>query len=64
MFDAAVYLGVCDKIVPGMLIGELSFGHLPSVFLPAGPMTTGSSVKYSRYLFSPNTYIRWHFKFK
>jgi phosphogluconate dehydratase len=43
MFDAAVYLGVCDKIVPGMLIGALSFGHLPSVFLPAGPMTTGSS---------------------
>ena len=43
MFDAAVYLGVCDKIVPGMLIGALSFGHLPSIFLPAGPMTTGLS---------------------
>ncbi len=41
MFDAAVYLGVCDKIVPGLLIGALSFGHLPSVFLPAGPMTSG-----------------------
>ncbi len=41
MFDAAVYLGVCDKIVPGMLIGALSFGHLPAVFIPAGPMTTG-----------------------
>ena len=41
MFDAAVYLGVCDKIVPGMLIGALSFGHLPAVFVPAGPMTTG-----------------------
>src|SRR6201999_1022296 len=39
MFDAAVYLGVCDKIVPGLLIGALSFGHLPAVFLPAGPMT-------------------------
>jgi phosphogluconate dehydratase len=43
MFDAAVYLGVCDKIVPGLLIGALSFGHLPSVFLPAGPMPTGIS---------------------
>src|SRR5579862_10066706 len=41
MFDAAVYLGVCDKIVPGLLIGALSFGHLPAVFLPAGPITVG-----------------------
>ena len=41
MFDAAVYLGVCDKIVPGLLIGALSFGHLPAVFVPAGPMTSG-----------------------
>ncbi|MBG1232894.1 phosphogluconate dehydratase [Aestuariivirga litoralis] len=41
MFDAAVYLGVCDKIVPGLIIGALSFGHLPSVFVPAGPMTSG-----------------------
>ena len=41
MFDAAVYLGVCDKIVPGLLIGALSFGHLPSVFIPAGPMGSG-----------------------
>jgi phosphogluconate dehydratase len=41
MFDAAVYLGVCDKIVPGLVIGALHFGHLPAVFLPAGPMTTG-----------------------
>jgi len=41
MFDAAIYLGVCDKIVPGLLIGALSFGHLPSVFVPAGPMTSG-----------------------
>ncbi|APH57871.1 Phosphogluconate dehydratase [Granulibacter bethesdensis] len=40
-FDAAVCLGVCDKIVPGLLIGALSFGHLPVVFIPAGPMTTG-----------------------
>ena len=43
MFDAAVYFGVCDKIVPGLLIGALSFGHLPSVFIPAGPMTSGLS---------------------
>ena len=41
MFDAAVYLGICDKIVPGLLIGALSFGHLPAVFLPAGPMPSG-----------------------
>ncbi len=41
MFDAAVYLGVCDKIVPGLIMGALSFGHLPAVFIPAGPMTSG-----------------------
>jgi phosphogluconate dehydratase len=41
MFDAAVYLGICDKIVPGLLIGALTFGHLPGVFVPGGPMPTG-----------------------
>jgi phosphogluconate dehydratase len=41
MFDAAICLGVCDKIVPGLLIGALAFGHLPIVFAPAGPMTPG-----------------------
>jgi len=41
MFDAALMLGVCDKIVPGLLIGALSFGHLPVVFVPAGPMPSG-----------------------
>ncbi len=41
MFDAALFLGVCDKIVPGLLIGALAFGHLPAVFVPAGPMTSG-----------------------
>ena len=41
VFDAGVFLGVCDKIVPGLLMGALSFGHLPAVFIPAGPMTTG-----------------------
>ncbi len=45
MFDAALYLGVCDKIVPGLLIGALSFGHLPAVFVPAGPMPSGLSNK-------------------
>jgi len=43
MFDGALYLGVCDKIIPGLLIGALAFGHLPAVFVPAGPMTTGIS---------------------
>lgn len=41
MFDAAAYLGVCDKIVPGLVIAALTFGHLPAVFVPAGPMTSG-----------------------
>jgi len=41
MFDGAVSLGICDKIVPGLLIGNLSFGHLPTVFMPGGPMHTG-----------------------
>ncbi len=41
VFDAALLLGVCDKIVPGLLIGALHFGHLPCVFVPAGPMSTG-----------------------
>ncbi|MGH3330650.1 MAG: phosphogluconate dehydratase [Nocardioidaceae bacterium] len=41
MFDGALMLGVCDKIVPGLLIGALSFGHLPTVFVPAGPMSSG-----------------------
>jgi len=41
MFDGALMLGVCDKIVPGLMIGALSFGHLPTVFVPAGPMTSG-----------------------
>ena len=41
MFDAVLCLGVCDKIIPGLLIGSLSFGHLPIVFVPAGPMSSG-----------------------
>ena len=43
MFDAALCLGICDKIVPGLLIGALAFGHLPVVFVPAGPMVSGLS---------------------
>jgi len=43
VYDGAMYLGVCDKIVPGLLIGALSFGHLPGIFVPAGPMPSGIS---------------------
>ena len=43
VYDGALYLGVCDKIVPGLLIGALSFGHLPALFVPAGPMASGIS---------------------
>ncbi len=43
VFDGALFLGICDKIVPGLLIGALHFGHLPSVFVPAGPMSSGLS---------------------
>ncbi|WP_207461462.1 phosphogluconate dehydratase [Azospirillum sp. SYSU D00513] len=42
-FDGALCLGICDKIVPGLMIGALAFGHLPTVFVPAGPMPTGMS---------------------
>lgn len=41
VFDGSIMLGICDKIVPGLLIGALHFGHLPSIFIPAGPMSTG-----------------------
>ena len=41
MFDATLYLGICDKIVPGLFIGAARFGHLPAMFVPGGPMTTG-----------------------
>jgi phosphogluconate dehydratase len=40
-FDAAMYLGVCDKIVPGLIIAAATFGHIPAIFVPAGPMTSG-----------------------
>jgi phosphogluconate dehydratase len=43
VYDGALYLGVCDKIVPGLLIGALAFGHLPGIFVPAGPMPSGIS---------------------
>ena len=45
MFDGALLLGICDKIVPGLLIGALHFGHLPCVFVPGGPMPSGLSNK-------------------
>ncbi|MFC5696669.1 dihydroxy-acid dehydratase, partial [Pseudomonas sp. GCM10022186] len=45
MFDAALFLGICDKIVPGLLMGALRFGHLPAIFVPAGPMPSGLSNK-------------------
>lgn len=45
MFDGALFLGVCDKIVPGLFIAAMAFGHLPAVFVPAGPMRTGASNK-------------------
>ncbi|WP_444923244.1 phosphogluconate dehydratase [Microbulbifer sp. DLAB2-AF] len=43
VFEGAMFLGICDKIVPGLVIGALAFGHLPSIFVPAGPMPTGLS---------------------
>src|ERR1700753_4453743 len=45
MFNGALCLGVCDKIVPGLLIGALAFGHLPTIFVPAGAMTSGLAHK-------------------
>jgi phosphogluconate dehydratase len=45
VFDAALLLGVCDKIVPGLLMGAAAFGHLPALFVPAGPMITGIANK-------------------
>ncbi|MFD1149106.1 phosphogluconate dehydratase [Saccharothrix hoggarensis] len=57
MFDAALLLGVCDKITPGLLIGALSFGHLPAILVPAGPMASGlpnSEKARVRQLFAEN----------
>lgn len=45
MFDGALFLGVCDKIVPGTVMAALSFGHLPSIFIPSGPMASGLANK-------------------
>lgn len=45
MFDAALMLGICDKIVPGLMMGALRFGHLPTIFVPGGPMPSGISNK-------------------
>ncbi|WP_162470677.1 phosphogluconate dehydratase [Saccharothrix deserti] len=57
MFDSALLLGVCDKITPGLLIGALSFGHLPAILVPAGPMNSGlpnSEKARVRQLFAEN----------
>ncbi|MFM7681600.1 MAG: phosphogluconate dehydratase [Bacteroidota bacterium] len=43
MFDAGIYLGICDKIIPGLMMGALRFGHLPAIFVPGGPMPSGIS---------------------
>src|SRR3546814_5243876 len=45
MFEGAALLGICDKIVPGLLIGALRFGHLPTILVPAGPMPSGLANK-------------------
>ncbi|MFD0205465.1 MULTISPECIES: phosphogluconate dehydratase [Saccharothrix] len=61
MFDSALLLGVCDKIVPGLLIGALSFGHLPTILVPAGPMHSGlpnSEKARVRQLFAENKATR------
>lgn len=50
VFDGALYLGICDKIVPGLLIAALEFGHLPAVFVPAGPMPTGLPNKQKAHI--------------
>lgn len=61
MFDGNLFLGICDKIVPGMLIGALQFAHLPAVFVPAGPMPSGLANKEKakqRQLFAENKITR------
>jgi len=61
MFDGALCLGVCDKIVPGLVMGALSFGHLPTIFVPAGPMTSGLPNKEKsriRQLFGRQSHAR------
>src|SRR3546814_17916257 len=45
MFEGATLLGICDKIVPGLLMGALRFGHLPTIMIPGGPMPSGISTK-------------------
>jgi phosphogluconate dehydratase len=45
VFDSTALLGICDKIVPGLVIGALRFGHLPSIFIPSGPMPSGIANK-------------------
>lgn len=50
MYDGALMLGICDKIVPGLLMGALRFGHLPTIFVPSGPMPTGIPNKEKQHV--------------
>jgi phosphogluconate dehydratase len=59
MFDGALYLGVCDKIVPGLTMAALSFGHLPSVFIPSGPMASGLPNKERSAFASCTRKVKW-----
>ena len=59
MFDGVLLLGVCDKIVPGLLMGALHFGHLPCILIPAGPMTSGIRIVKRRRFASYMPLARW-----
>ena len=53
-FDAVAFLGTCDKIVPGLMISAATFGHLPTVFLPSGPMPSGKTLSHWRISATPS----------
>ncbi len=59
MFDGALFLGVCDKIVPGLTMAALSFGHLPAVFVPSGPMASGLPNKEKCVFASFMPKVKW-----
>jgi len=60
LYDGAMLLGVCDKIVPGLLMGALSFGHLPAIFVPAGPMPSGLRTKKNQTFANFTRKEKWH----
>ena len=60
LYDGAMMLGVCDKIVPGLLMGGLAFGHLPTIFMPAGPMPSGLSNKKKQTFANDTRRGKWH----